>query len=209
MHSLTHEKHGGPSAGNSPVNGCTAVDDGPPEPDRPSSPEPLDLTEADRDAAIAHLFEAHYQGLLRLAVLLGSAAEAEDVVAEAYYQLHRRWHRLRTPQAALGYLRSTVCNLSRMRLRHLRVVRRYAQRHVERVVPSAESQVLVRDEHRLVNEALRSLPGRQHQVLVLRYWLNLKEAEIARTLGISTGAVKAHASRGMARMSRIMKGAAG
>ncbi|MFF1379127.1 SigE family RNA polymerase sigma factor [Streptomyces sp. NPDC058308] len=166
----------------------------------------FDLEHADRDAAIAHLFAAHYQGLLRLAFLLGADGEAEDVVAEAFYQLHRKWGRLSTPKAALGYLRGTVCNLARMRLRHLRVVRRHAQRHVDGLELSAEHHALLRDEHRSVVRALRSLPVRQHQVLVLRYWLDLKESEIARTMGISTGAVKSHASRGMAKLSRVMKG---
>ncbi|WP_326617645.1 sigma-70 family RNA polymerase sigma factor [Streptomyces decoyicus] len=171
--------------------------------------EAFDLRSADRDAAIAHLFATHYHGLLRLAFLLGSDDDTEDVVAEAFYQLHRRWNRLRTPQAALGYLRSTVCNLARMRLRHLRVVRRHAQRHVEGLEPSAESQVIVSDEHRRVVQALRSLPARQHQALVLRYWLDLKESEIAETMCISAGAVKSHVSRGMAKLGKLMEAASG
>ncbi|MEV7193730.1 SigE family RNA polymerase sigma factor [Streptomyces sp. NPDC093510] len=160
-------------------------------------------------AAVAGLFRAHYQGLLRLAFLLGADGDAEDVVAEAFCQLHRTWSRLSSPEAALGYLKGTVCNLARMRLRHLRVVRRHAQRHVEKLELSAEQQAIVRDEHRTVVRALRSLPVRQHQVLVLRYWLDLKESEIAETMGISTGAVKSHASRGMAKLSRVMKEAEG
>ncbi|MFD7015307.1 RNA polymerase sigma factor [Streptomyces sp. NPDC059928] len=168
--------------------------------------EAYDLRNADRDAAIARLFEEHYSGLLRLAFLLGPTEDAEDVVAEAFYQLQRRWGRLKSTDAALGYLRSTICNLARMRLRHLRVIRRHAQRHVEGFEASAEQQVIVRDEHRHVVKALTSLPTRQHQVLVLRYWLDLKESEIAETMGISTGAVKSHASRGMAKLTRILKG---
>ncbi|GHG97560.1 SigE family RNA polymerase sigma factor [Streptomyces rubradiris] len=167
---------------------------------------PLDLRHMDRDTSIARLFAAHHGTLLRLAYLLGSGDDAEDVVAEAFYQLHRRWGRLRTPEAALGYLRSIVCNVARMRLRHLRVVGRHAQRHVETAELSAEQQVILRDEHRMVVQALRSLPVRQHQVLVLRYWLDLTESQIAQTLGISPGSVKSHASRGMAKLGAIMKG---
>ncbi|MFB7614097.1 SigE family RNA polymerase sigma factor [Kitasatospora sp. NPDC056181] len=180
---------------------------GPPHRDPPVPPDGFDAGNADRDAAIAHLFATHYHGLLRLAFLLGADGDTEDVVAEAFYQLHRRWGRLRTPDAALGYLRGTVCNMARMRLRHLRVVRKHTHHHVERLELSAETQALIRDEHRLVAKALAALPARQHQVLVLRYWLDLKEAEIAEIMGISPGAVKSHASRGMARLSRILKGA--
>ncbi|GHF86485.1 RNA polymerase subunit sigma-24 [Streptomyces thermodiastaticus] len=163
--------------------------------------------DTDRDTAVAALFETHHAGLLRLAVLLGAGPDAEDVVAEAFYQLQRRWGRIRDKDAAVGYLRGVILNLTRMRFRHLRVVRRHAQQNVEFTEDSAEQHALLRDEHRHVVSALRTLPTRQHQVLVLRYWLDLSEAEIARTMGISQGAVKSHASRGMARLSSILKGA--
>lgn len=159
-----------------------------------------------RDAAVAALFEAHYADLLRLAVLLGADADAEDLVAEAFYQLQRRWHKVREKKAAIGYLRGVILNLARMRLRHLKVVRRHARAAMEPTVESAEQHALLRDEYRQVVGALRSLPTRQHQVLVLRYWLNLSEVEIARTMGISQGAVKSHTSRGMAKLSRILTG---
>lgn len=169
----------------------------------------MDMRNADRDAAVAALFEAHHTGLLRLAVLLGAGADAEDIVAEAFYQLQRRWGKVRDKGAALGYLRGVILNLARMRLRHLRVVRRHARWSLEATEDSAEQHALLREEHRHVVRALRTLPARQHQVLVLRYWLDLSEAEIARTMGISQGAVKSHASRGMAKLSRILKGADG
>jgi DNA-directed RNA polymerase specialized sigma24 family protein len=85
-----------------------------------------DLRDLDREAALARLFDLHYTALLRLAVLLG-ADDAENIVAEAYCQLYRRWQRLRSTEAALAYLRSVVCNLTRMRLRHLQVIRRHAE----------------------------------------------------------------------------------
>ncbi|MFI9328378.1 SigE family RNA polymerase sigma factor [Kitasatospora sp. NPDC052868] len=178
---------------------------GPPGREQPGRSDDFNLRDADRDDAIAHLFATHHRGLLRLAFLLGADGDTEDVVAEAFYQLHRRWGRLRSPDAALGYLRGTVCNMARMRLRHLRVVRKHTH-HIERLELSAEAQAIIRDEHRLVVKALAALPARQHQVLVLRYWLDLKEAEIAEIMGISPGAVKSHASRGMARLSSVMKG---
>ncbi|GFJ79283.1 hypothetical protein Phou_034630 [Phytohabitans houttuyneae] len=80
---------------------------------------------AEADAALAAIFQAQYAGMVRLAVLLG-ADDAEDIVAEAFYQLYRRWRKLRDGDAAVPYLRSVVCNLTRMRLRHLQVVRKHA-----------------------------------------------------------------------------------
>lgn len=163
--------------------------------------------DAGREAAISHLFDRDYTQLLRLALLLGaSGVDAEDIVAEAFCQLHRRWRSLRNPLTAGRYLRSTVCNLTRMHVRRMQVFRRYARKHVEEYVNSAEQQVLLRDDQRAVVRALRSLPVRQREALVLRYWLGLNVSEIAGTMGISSGAVKSHTSRGMARLIRLLKG---
>jgi RNA polymerase sigma-70 factor (sigma-E family) len=152
---------------------------------------------------LTRLFDSHYPGLLRLAVLLG-ADDAEDIVSEAFCQLHRRWNRLRSPDAALPYLRSVVCNLTRMRLRHLQVVRRHIDQRVDSV-QSAESAALLRDDQRALVEALRHLSARQREALVLRYWLGLGESEIATSMGISQGAVKTHVSRGMATLTKLMQ----
>ncbi len=167
--------------------------------------EPGATVTDDREAALALLFDLHYTGLLRLAVLLG-ADDAENIVAEAYYQLYRRWQRLRGPEAALAYLRSVVCNLTRMRLRHLQVVRKHAGPATDPVaVASAESIAMVQDDQRVLIEALRRLPGRQREALVLRYWLGLRESEIATAMGISVGAVKSHTARGIATLTKVME----
>jgi len=168
----------------------------------------LDLRDVEREAAMTHLFDAHHTELLRLAVLLGADGDAEDVVAEAYCELHRRWDRLRDQGAALPYLRSVVCNLARMRLRHLQVVRRHVEREGgrwETDVRSAEAEVVLREDQSEVVAALHTLPARQRQALVLRYWLDLREAEVAAAMGISCGAVKAHTSRGMAALTRALE----
>ncbi len=169
---------------------------------------PLDLRDADREVAIAHLFDRHYARLLRLAVLLGAEQDAEDLVSEAFYQLHRRWARLNTPEAAASYLRSIVCNLARMRIRRIRVVRRHTYPVPEDLVRSAEQQVLLDHDQRALVAALRTLSSRQRQVLVLKYWLDLKETEIAETMRISVGAVKSHTARGMAKLTSLMEGTA-
>lgn len=173
--------------------------------ERASEPvaEPADLADLDREAALARLFDLHYPSLLRLAVLLG-ADDAEDVVAEAFYQLYRRWQRLRTPEAAASYLRSVICNQVRMRLRHLLVVRKHAE-SIMSSAESAENLALLRDDQRVLVEALHRLSTRQREALVLRYWLGLKECEIAEAMGISAGAVKAHTARGIATLTRIME----
>ena len=164
------------------------------------------IVAAGREREMAALFDAHHAQLLRLAVLLGAGCDAEDIVAEAFCELHRRWWRLQQPQAAAGYLRSVVINLARMRLRHLQVVRRHAEREgPPELVASAESAALLHDDQRAVVAALKDLPERQREALVLRYWLGLKEAEIAAAMGISPGAVKSHTSRGMAALARALE----
>jgi len=135
---------------------------------------------------------------------MGADSDAEDVVAEAFCELHRRYRRLRDPDAALPYLRSAVCNLSRMRLRHLEVVRRH-ETPPPGDAESAEATVMLREDHREVVTALRRLPFRQRQALVLRYWLDLREVDVAAAMGITPGAVKAHTSRAMAALERELE----
>ena len=162
----------------------------------------------DADGAVTALFRAHYASLVRLAVLLvDDDGSAEDLVQDAFARLHRRWGRLRDEDAAYGYLRTCVVNGSRSRLRRLRTARRYVAPHSPDD-PSPEGHAILREEHAAVRAALRELPARQREVLVLRYWSDLSEAEIAGTLGISRGAVKSHASRGLAALTRSLEGPA-
>ena len=161
-----------------------------------------DALPAGRDDAVTVLFHAHWSSLVRLSRLLVDDVEtAEDVVQEAFAELHRRWGSLRDPDRALFYLRASVANGSRNRLRG----RRSARLRVvpdAMTAPSAETAVLEREERRDVLAGLTRLPWRQRQVLVLRYYLDLSEAQIAATLGISPGAVKSHASRGIAALTK-------
>ena len=118
------------------------------------TPAPADPAELEREAGLAVLFELHYSSMLRLAVLLG-ADDPENVVAEAYYQIYRKWRRLRDTEAAEAYLRSTVCNLTRMRIRHLQVARKHVENPPEETVVSAESAALLRDDQRVLIDELR------------------------------------------------------
>lgn len=168
---------------------------------RPATP-PAGMPPHQAELALTLLFDQHYSGLLRLAVLLG-ADDAEDIVAEAFCQLYRRWSRLRDPAAALPYLRSVICNLVRMRVRHLQVVRKHTEQPGA-PFDSAESEALLREDQRALVDALKGLPTRQREALVLRYWLGLRETEIAAAMGISCGAVKSHTARGMATLTRVL-----
>ncbi|MGW0839757.1 SigE family RNA polymerase sigma factor [Streptomyces sp. NPDC002787] len=163
-----------------------------------------DPADVEREAGVARLFELHYSSMLRLAVLLG-ADDPENVVAEAYYQIYRKWRRLRDAEAAEAYLRSTVCNLTRMRIRHLQVVRKHVETPPDEPVASAESTALLHDDQRVLIGALQQLPARQREALVLRHWLGLKESEIAAAMGISCGSVKTHTARGLAALTQAME----
>ncbi len=154
------------------------------------------------------LYRAHWRYLVRLAVLLvDDTPSAEDVVQDAFIALHRRSGSLRDPDAALAYLRASVVNLSRSVLRRRQVARKHLKVAEPQTVAPADDSVLVRDEHRATLVAVRALPRHQREVLVLRYWSGLSEREIAQTLGISNGAVKSAASRGIATLHRVLGGA--
>lgn len=151
------------------------------------------------------LYEQHWRSLVRLAVLLvDDVASAEDVVQDAFIGLHRRSGELRDPNAALAYVRAAVVNLSRSVIRRRQTVRRHLRVAEPEATPAADHDVLLRDEHRAALEAVRGLPPRQREVLVLRYWSGLSEREIAQTLGISQGSVKSSASRGLASVQRVL-----
>lgn len=156
----------------------------------------------DRDAALAELHRTHYAELVRLACLLLDERDAgEEVVQDAFVRVYHAWERVEQP---LPYLRATVLNLSRSRMRRRLVARRHAEPEA-RPAASAEEEHVVLMEHQEVLRALRGLPRRQRECLVLRYYLDLSEVEIASTLGISVGSVKSHAHRGIAALTRHLE----
>ena len=159
--------------------------------------------EADAGQAVTALYRAHALGLTRLAfIMLGDRQTAEDVVQEAFCGLYRAWDRMHDHANALGYVRSSVLNGSRSALRRARRVPR------QLAVPaaaSAEAAVLAGEEHRETVTALRRLPPRQREVLVLRYFADLPEQEIALAMGVSRGTVKSTTSRALAALSRMLQ----
>ena len=155
--------------------------------------------------AVTALYRAHALGLIRLAVvMLGDRPAAEDVVQEAFCGLYRRWYSLSDTGKALSYVRSSVINGCRSVLR-----RRPRQAGLDPLTgeppgESAESAALIGEEHRQVLTAIRRLPNRQREVLVLRFYLDLDEAEIAASMRISRGTVKSTTSRALAALGRIL-----
>ena len=162
----------------------------------------------DADTAVERLYAAHWRSLVRLAVLLvRDTGTAEDVVQDAFIAMHGRWTKLRGPDRALAYLRQSVVNGSRSVLRHRKVVDRHTRRTAAMPPadePGADLPVTDRARRAAVLHALAALPVRQREVLALRYYLDLSEAEIADALGISRGAVKSHASRGAAALRLLL-----
>jgi len=142
------------------------------------------------------LYRSHWVGMVRLSYLLIDDHEvAEDIVQEAFVALSQRWGRLKSEDAAVAYLRTSVVNGSRSALRRRFVATRASRFLAAGTVESADQVVIRNDEHRRVLAATGSLPVRQREVVVLRYWVGLSEAEIASTLRVSVGTVKSAASR--------------
>lgn len=159
----------------------------------PADPAPTPTA----DEAVTILFETHYAHLVRLAALLTrDAHRGEELVQDAFVDMHSRWSRLQEPAKAVGYLRTSVVNRARSDLRHRRVVLSNVEPAPE-PAQSAELGALASVQQQELLRLLNTLPDRQRSVLILRYYGELSEAEIASALGISRGAVKSHSSRGL------------
>jgi RNA polymerase sigma-70 factor (sigma-E family) len=154
---------------------------------------------------VTELFHVHYRRLVGLARLLVDDREtAEDVVQEAFEGLYRRWRRLRDPHSAEAYLNRSVVNGSRSRLRRRATERAHVPPEA-RQAPAAEATYVAHEaEHALIDVVL-ALPRRQREVVVLRYYLDLSEEQIADWLGVSPGSVKQHAHRATATLQERME----
>jgi RNA polymerase sigma-70 factor (sigma-E family) len=158
----------------------------------------------DASDIVTEIYTNHYGQLVRLAVLLVHDLQtAEEVVQDAFEAMHLAWRRLRDSEKALSYMRQTVVNKSRSVLRHRKVVDLH-QPKAAPDEPSAEHAALALIDRSAVISALRLLPGRQREAVVLRYYADLSEADIAMAMGISRGAVKSHTARAMASLKSIL-----
>ncbi len=175
----------------------------------PVQPHAADADDAPAvGTSVDHLTETyrtHYRSLLGLAaLLLDDTASCEDVVQEAFIRVHSARRRVKDPDKTLAYLRQTVVNLSRSTLRR----RILGLKVLAKPMPDAASaeegayEALERDE---LKRAMRGLQRRQREVLVLRYFADMTEEQVAQTLGISRGSVKAYGSRGIAALRVAME----
>jgi len=157
------------------------------------------------DRAVVELYSQHYRAMVRLAALLvRDTPTAEEVVQDSFVAMHGGWQRLRDTEKALAYLRQAVVNRSRSVLRHRTVVDKNLQ-PAPPDMPSAEHGAFILLERSAVVAALRGLPDRQREAIVLRYYADLSEAEIATAMGISRGAVKSHTARGIAALRTALE----
>jgi RNA polymerase sigma-70 factor (sigma-E family) len=161
--------------------------------------------EWDADRAVTAIYSEHYRSLVRLAAfLVRDTATAEEVVQDSFVAMHGAWRRLRDTDKALSYLRQSVVNRSRSVLRHRVVVDKNTPKPPPDM-PSAEHGAIIQLERSAVVSALRALPDRQREALVLRYYGDLSEAQIASTMGISRGAVKSHTARAMSALRAVLE----
>jgi RNA polymerase sigma-70 factor (sigma-E family) len=192
--------------------------------DMPGEPDgvvtrPIDVTETlvaearltaaplewDADRAVTTIYSEHYRSLVRLAAfLVRDTATAEEVVQDSFVAMHGAWRRLRDTDKALSYLRQSVVNRSRSVIRHRMVVDKNTPKPPPDM-PSAEHGAIALLERSAVVSALRALPERQREALVLRYYGDLSEAQIASVMGISRGAVKSHTARAMTALRTVLE----
>jgi RNA polymerase sigma-70 factor (sigma-E family) len=181
----------------------------------PQTIAPAGPAHASAEDGVTALYHAHALGLIRLAhIMLGDRTAAEDVVQDAFCGLYRHWSRLADQAKALPYVRSAVLNGCRSALRRRRPVLRLAgpagpdgtecAEPAAAAVASAEAAVLSGERRREVMTALRALPERQREVLVLRFYLDLPDTDIARDMGISPSTVRSTAYRALAALGRSL-----
>lgn len=171
---------------------------------RPARGAAVTVRRPDRDREVAALFDEHYAGLCRLAtLLLGDEAAAEEVVQEAFLRTFAGWRRLRRPTRARWYLRAAVVNQCRSRGR-----RRQSEQRGNRTVWATQGAATCdgdpdrAGESLVVLDAVRALPPRQREAVVLRYYEDLADADVAALLGCSVGTVKSQLSKARATLAR-------
>ena len=173
-------------------------------------------------ASVTALYAEHALGLVRLAVVItGDRGTAEDIVQDAFLGLYRRWDQLPDLAAPLAYLRVSVLNGGRTALRRRSRLRPWSAGGIADgfdeddpvtgfgtaagLTESAEASVLLSEEQRAVAAALRQLPRRQREAVVLRYYLDLSEGETAQVMGVARGTVKSATHRALAAVGRILR----
>jgi RNA polymerase sigma-70 factor (sigma-E family) len=161
-----------------------------------------------RSEAVEELFDRHYAPMCRLAyAILGDAPLAEEIVMDALLKTFTGWGRLRDPERADAYLRRSVVNLCRSKIRRKGIESRVnatIHHRDERRAPDWDPER--HETSRLVWAAVVALPERQRACVVLRYFEDLPESEIASILGCSVGTVKSQLSKARAKLEPVLAG---
>ncbi len=167
----------------------------------------VERSDVERDREVAALFDRHYAPMCRLAyVILGDAAMAEEIVMDAMLKTFTGWGRIRDLDRSDAYLRRAVVNLCRSRIRRKSIEGRVNQVSFRRDEIKAPAWDAERHETgRLVWRAVQELPERQRACVVLRYFEDLPEVEIAETLDVSVGTVKSQLSKARSKLEKVLQ----
>lgn len=157
-----------------------------------------------RSKPLERLYDEHYRALVKLATMyVDDTGSAEEVVQDAFVKLLTGSYNIEAGKEH-AYLRRMVLNGARSMLRKRKVRRIHDRAEPERVVLAAEDFGIANSADERMLAALRKLPERQSAVLILRYYLDLSEIEIAETLDIAPGSVKSHAHRGLSKLEKVL-----
>ena len=149
-----------------------------------------------KDQEFREFFEAEFRPLRRLGYLLtGDWAEAEDLAQEAMVRTYRAWSRITERDRPGAYARSVLVNRRRSMLRRSAVAAKHAE-----MLRAPEYQPDLGDEGMVLWEAIRALPQRQRAAIVLRFYEDMPEAEVAAALDMPVGTVKSLVHRGVGRL---------
>jgi len=155
---------------------------------------------AESDEEFREFMRGRWAATVRLAYgLTGDTGHAEDVAQDAFARAYASWGRVSRAGDPQAYVRRIVINEYRRRFRKQRVAE-----ELPGVLPDAGTVPPGPEERSALLDALRSLGPRQRAVIVLRYWMDLSEREIAQAMGVSPGTVKSNVSRGLAALARAL-----
>ncbi len=152
---------------------------------------------------VAELYRTEATSLVRLArIFTDDRNAAEDLVQEAFIRFQRTVDRIKDPDKAAPYMRSIVLNLARDHNRRGLMSLRHRETREPPPQAAVEEQALASEDRREVLSAVLALPARQRDCVVLRFYLDLSEREIAETMGISPNSVKTHCRRALAALEK-------